>query len=77
LITFDDDRAILSLVSFGKKTDATVPVGGDLPPGTWHTIIALVAGSILLELKVGPFNPNTAKEPAPWAPEEGTLGDTF
>jgi hypothetical protein len=32
----------------------------------------MVAGSILLELKAGPFNPNAAKEPAPWAPEEGT-----
>lgn len=72
LITFDDAGAILNIVRFGTKTDATVPVGADLPPGTWHTIITLVAGSILLELKAGPFNPNAAKEPAPWAPEEGT-----
>jgi cupin fold WbuC family metalloprotein len=72
LITFDDAGAILNIVRFGTETDATVPVGADLPPGTWHTIIALVTGSILLELKAGPFNPNAAKEPAPWAPEEGT-----
>ena len=72
LITFDDAGAILNIVRFGTETDATVPVGADLPPGTWHTIIALVAGSVLLELKAGPFNPNAAKEPAPWAPEEGT-----
>jgi len=72
LITFDDAGAILSIVRFGTETDAALPVGADLPPGTWHTIIALVAGAILLELKAGPFNPNAAKEPAPWAPEEGT-----
>jgi len=72
LITFDDAGAILNIVRFGTETDATVPVGADLPPGIWHTIIALVAGSVLLELKAGPFNPNAAKEPAPWAPEEGT-----
>jgi len=72
LITFDDAGAILNIVRFGTETDATVPVGADLPPGNWHTIIALVAGSVLLELKAGPFNPNAAKEPAPWAPEEGT-----
>jgi cupin fold WbuC family metalloprotein len=72
LITFDDAGAILNIVRFGTETDATVPVGADLPPGTWHTIIALVPGAILLELKAGPFIPNAAKEPAPWAPEEGT-----
>jgi cupin fold WbuC family metalloprotein len=73
LITFDDAGAITNIVRFGtEKADSALPVGADLPPGTWHTIIALVAGAILLELKAGPFNPNAAKEPAPWAPEEGT-----
>jgi cupin fold WbuC family metalloprotein len=73
LVTFDDAGAIMNSVRFGtEKADAVLPVGADLPPGTWHTIIALVAGAILLELKAGPFNPNAAKEPAPWAPEEGT-----
>ena len=73
LVTFDDAGAVLNIVRFGTGTETKVPVGADLPPGTWHTIIALVAGSILLELKAGPFDPNAAKEPAPWAPEEGTL----
>jgi cupin fold WbuC family metalloprotein len=58
LITFDNAGVILKIVRFGTETDATVPVGADLPPGTWHTIIALITGSILLELKAGPFNPN-------------------
>lgn len=72
LITFDDAGVVLNIVRFGTETDETVPVGADLPPGTWHTSIALVYGAVLLELKAGPFNPNGAKEPAPWAPEERT-----
>lgn len=73
LMTFDDSGAIIGVVYFGtEKADNKVPVGVDLAPSTWHTIIALVAGSILLELKAGPFNSNAAKEPAPWAPEEGS-----
>ncbi|MBF0414774.1 MAG: WbuC family cupin fold metalloprotein [Magnetococcales bacterium] len=73
LVSFDDAGSVVDVVLFGtEKVDVALPVGVELAPGTWHTIIALVAGSILLELKAGPFNPDAAKEPAPWAPEEGT-----
>ena len=35
-------------------------------------MLALVPDAVLLEAKAGPFNPNAAKELAPWAPEERT-----
>ena len=38
----------------------------------WHTVIPLTPGSILFEIKAGPFDPSLAKEWAPWAPEEMT-----
>ena len=44
----------------------------ELLPGEWHTVIALVPDSVLFEVKTGPFDPNAAKEFAPWAPVEGT-----
>ena len=75
LLVFDDSGHIQSLIRFGteKYADALgVGVGVDLSPGIWHTIMALVPGSVLLELKAGPFNPAAAKEPAGWAPEEQT-----
>jgi cupin fold WbuC family metalloprotein len=73
LVTFDDAGAITRILSFGSdKANAKLPVGVDIPSETWHTIIAVVAGAILLEVKAGPFNSGAAKEPAPWAPEEGT-----
>ena len=75
LLTFEDDGSIQEVIRFGTEKYGEgegLSVGVDLPPGTWHTIIALVPGSVLLELKAGPFNPSAAKEPAPWSPDEGT-----
>lgn len=73
LVIFDDTGAIQEVIRFGTERyndTSDFSVGMDLSPGVWHTIVALQPGSVLLELKAGPFNPNAAKEPAPWAPEE-------
>lgn len=75
LLTFDDDGSIQEVVRFATEkygVDNGLSAGVELPPGTWHTIIALIPDSVLLELKAGPFDPRAAKEPAPWAPEEGS-----
>lgn len=76
LVTFEDGGAVQEVIRFGTEKYADVvdlSVGVELPPGTWHTIIALVSDSVLLELKAGPFDPKAAKEPAPWAPDEGSV----
>jgi cupin fold WbuC family metalloprotein len=39
-----------------------------IPRATWHTAVALVPGTLVLELKPGPYRPN---EFAEWAPCEG------
>jgi len=75
LVSFDDGGEIAQIVKFGteKFLDAgVIGVGVELAAGTWHTVLALSDGAILLEIKAGPFNPVAAKEPAPWAPEEGS-----
>ena len=45
----------------------------ELLPETWHTVVSLQPGSVLLEVKAGPFNPEESKEFASWAPVEGDL----
>ena len=75
LIRFDETGAVQEIIQFGTEKfadESGMSVGVDLSPGIWHTIVALKPNSILLELKAGPFKPQAAKEPAPWAPEEGT-----
>ena len=52
--------------------DPAGPVRGiEIPSGTWHTILALDPGTVAYEVKAGPYDPASAKEPAPWAPPEG------
>lgn len=74
LVTFDDFGVVQQVVRFGtEKYGADLAVGGELPSQTWHTVLALVPGSVLLEVKAGPFDPNQPKDLAPWAPAEGEL----
>jgi len=73
LLTFDDDGAMVDRVRFGVgAVDRDVAVGVEIPAGRWHTVVALVPGSVLLELKAGPFDPDQPKEFASWAPEDSS-----
>ena len=46
-------------------------VGAHLPTGVFHTLVSLAPGSIMFEVKAGPYDASTAKEWATWAPAEG------
>jgi cupin fold WbuC family metalloprotein len=73
LVTFNDEGAVhgvLRLAADGHGGDAVV--GTEVPANVWHTVVALESGSVLLEVKAGPFDPNQPKNLAAWAPEEGT-----
>ena len=73
LICFDDSGEVLSIQKFGSEkyvVQNDVLLGVELPPSVWHTVIALVDDSILLEIKAGPFRVDAAKEHASWAPDE-------
>jgi cupin fold WbuC family metalloprotein len=45
--------------------------GVEMSPRIYHTIIALQPSTVVYELKDGPYNPDTDKNFAPWAPAEG------
>ena len=73
LVVFDDIGQVQQIIRFGAQADESqqvIGVGVNLPAAAWHTVIAEVPGSILFEVKSGPFNPEQAKEYAAWAPEE-------
>lgn len=73
LVTFDGEGSVLDMVYFGtEKYGPKVSVGAEVFSSTWHTVIALVPGCVLLEVKAGPFDPARPKDLAPWAPEEGS-----
>ncbi|MCA3132319.1 MAG: WbuC family cupin fold metalloprotein [Betaproteobacteria bacterium] len=61
-------------VSAARVLEPAAAVGVTLPAGTWHTLVALEAGTVVLEAKAGPFVPLTPDERARWAPAEGEAG---
>ena len=74
LVIFDEHGIVIDFVRFGAgKTSEGLSVGAEVPRNTWHTVIALEPGCVLLEVKSGPFDPNQPKDLAPWAPGEGAV----
>lgn len=72
LVTFDDLGMVTKVVRFGADANGDgLAAGSEVPANTWHTVIALQPGCVLLEVKAGPFDPNQPKNLAPWAPDEG------
>ena len=72
-ITFSDFGAVTDVQVLAPGSDLSTDCAAvEVQPGTWHTVVALEDGSVLLEVKAGPFLPDLAKEFAPWAPREGT-----
>lgn len=72
-IVFDDHGAVRRTMRLGidKDEDAMIV---QIAPDEWHSLVAIAAGSILMEVKDGPHDPATAKQMAPWAPAEGSVG---
>jgi len=69
LVLFDDSGAVQTTAVLAA--DAR-DIGVDIPHGTFHTLVALVPGSIFFEAKAGPYVAITEAERAAWAPAEGT-----
>lgn len=42
--------------------------GLEIPPRTWHSIIALESGTVIFEIKKGPYQPLSPEDMATWAP---------
>ena len=69
IVEFDEIGKIMDHFVLDSKAGN---VGVEIPSGTWHSFIALQEGSVLYEIKEGPFIQETGKTAASWAPEEGT-----
>lgn len=73
LVTFDEQGTVTKVLRFGsEKHGREMAIGAEVSANTWHTVIALEPGCVLLEMKAGPFDPLQPKDLAPWAPEEGS-----
>ena len=71
VVEFDDHGTVVehSIISAGSDT-----FGVEIPPRVWHCILPLEPGSVVYEIKEGPYSPIDDKNFAPWAPREGDTG---
>lgn len=72
LIIFDEEGKIEQVHRFSSQV-STDFLGAEVQHEAWHTVISLEPGSILLEIKSGPFDAKQPKDFAIWAPEEDTI----
>lgn len=67
---FDDEGNVRERHVLGRNG----VFGVDVPPRVWHTIAPVTDVAVCYETKPGPWDPETDKEFAPWAPHEGKPG---
>lgn len=71
VVFFDSQGNIDRFVDLVSYSDQSVQAAAvEIPAFRYHTVISLSPGSILLEVKSGPFVPANSKNFAHWAPEE-------
>ncbi|MBI5465830.1 MAG: WbuC family cupin fold metalloprotein [Candidatus Kerfeldbacteria bacterium] len=66
LVFADDGRVTEHVVLEAGKS----PWGAELPPGTWHSSLALEPDTVVYQVSEGPWNPHTHKAFPAWAPSE-------
>lgn len=65
LFLFDNDGTITEKVILDPSTGV---YGGEIPADVWHTLVVLESGSVVYEIKQGPFAPLSPENMAPWSP---------
>lgn len=72
VVFFDAKGVVTESVILDGETN----FGVEIPPAQWHTIFALENGTVIYEIKDGPYSAADDKNFAPWAPKEGEAGCT-
>jgi len=67
-IEFSDQGEIIDWMLLDP---ATGNYGMEVAPGAWHSLVCLETGTVVYEVKDGPWNPADDKFFATWAPKEG------
>ena len=72
LIEFNENGSIISHMIIEPRNGV---YGGEVASGVWHTLISLESGTVIYELKKGPFEPIAAGNFASWAPSHENVSD--
>lgn len=66
LFLFDEEGNITEKLLLDPKAGS---YGAEIQPGIWHCLLVLESGTVIYEVKPGPFAPLHPENMAPWSPE--------
>ena len=70
VIVFDENGNWLQAITLNPEMGH---YGVDIPAGVWHSMIVKRSGTVIYEIKEGPFSPIAPEDVAPWSPETDDL----
>lgn len=68
---FDNEGNITNHVLISRESGC---YGIEVEPRVWHSVVSVEPGSVMYEIKDGPYQATNDKIMAPWAPAEGDPG---
>lgn len=67
ILIFDDAGRVLERVDLHADTGVNT---AEIPAYSWHTVVSHETGTVMFEVKPGPYSPIKDKDFASWAPVE-------
>lgn len=74
LLIFDDSGRVLERIELAAGGEVTAV---EIPANTWHAVASLKAGTVVFEVKQGPYAPITEANYAPWSPADGVQAESL
>lgn len=65
-VVFDDNGSVVESVELSPELGR---YGMEIAPGLWHTLLVLEMGTVIYEVKEGPYAPLAPENFAPWSPD--------
>lgn len=74
LLIFDDSGRALERIELAAGGEVSAV---EIPANTWHAVASLKAGTVVFEVKQGPYAPITEANFAPWSPADGVQAESL
>lgn len=72
LLIFDESGKVLERIELAAGGEVTAV---EIPANTWHAVASLKTGTVVFEVKQGPYAPISEVNYASWAPAEGVQAE--
>lgn len=73
VLIFNDNKEVSERYHLDAKGDVR---SMEIDAGAWHTFVSMEEGTVVMEIKQGPYSYPPEKDSCQWAPREGEKGVT-